>query len=106
MQPRNDKKSPMEMGDSNLWLNTVLKTKFVPEAANGRWGSAAAHAIAAIEAFVAGAAADRDMTAGVASRGVALHAPGSRVDGIQPVIGSDCGGQWSRRPGGLWLGGA
>ena len=47
---------------------------------------AASHAIAAIQAFVAGAAANGDMSAGVAGRGVALHAPGRRIDGIQTIF--------------------
>ena len=40
---------------------------------------AAAHAIPAVQAFVTGAAADGDMAAGVACRGIALHTTGSRV---------------------------
>jgi len=61
--------------------------------------SAAAHAISAVQAFVARAAADRDMAAGVACRGVALHAAGSRVNGVQAVFSS--GGGDSRRFGGF-----
>ena len=47
---------------------------------------AATHAVAAVEAFVAGSAADGDVSAGITGRGVALHAPGGCVHGIQTVL--------------------
>jgi len=40
---------------------------------------ATAHAVTTIQAFIAGAAADRDMAAGVTGGSIALHAPGGCV---------------------------
>ena len=46
----------------------------------------ATHTIAAIQAFVAGAAADGNVAASIAGRCVALHAPRRCVDGLKPVV--------------------
>lgn len=43
---------------------------------------AATHAVTAIEAFIAGSAADGNMSAGITGRGIALHALRGCIDGI------------------------
>ncbi len=44
---------------------------------------AAAHAVATVEAFVASATPDGDMSAGIAGRRIALHAFGSCIQRIE-----------------------
>jgi hypothetical protein len=44
------------------------------------------HAVTAIQALIAGTAADGDMATGIAGRGIALHAAGGCVDGVQSVF--------------------
>ena len=88
---------PRERDIPNLIKIEIVKdqTKNTPP----EWSqSAAPHTIAAIQAFIAGAAADGDMTTGITGRGIALHASGGCVDGIQAVIGASCG---SDDPGGF-----
>ncbi len=46
----------------------------------------AAHAVSAIQAFVAGAAAYGDMSAGIAGRCIALHALGGCIHRIQSFL--------------------
>ena len=43
---------------------------------------AATHAVAAVQTFIAGTAANGYMTAGIAGRGVALHILSSHIHGI------------------------
>ena len=47
---------------------------------------AATHAVAAVQTFIAGTAADGYMAAGIAGRGVALHAFRSSVNGVHFIV--------------------
>src|SRR4051812_3683984 len=54
----------------------------------------ATHAIAAIQAFIAGAAADGDMSAGITGWCVALHAFGCRIYCVQSCLRLYCSGSF------------
>ena len=46
----------------------------------------ATHTVTTVEAFVAGAAADGDMSAGITGRRIALHILGSGVHGVHSIV--------------------
>lgn len=56
------------------------------------FGLAAAHAVAAVQAFVAGAAAYGNMSAGVAGWGIALHAFGGCIHRVEAAAVLRAGG--------------
>lgn len=66
-----------------IFFIASLSERFPPPSGEARWGLTAAALVAAVQAFVTGAAAHHDMAAYITGRGITLHALGSCIQGIQ-----------------------